>query len=127
MSDVYKQRVRVPLVNLPLDANIDLKNFGINGNVIIQGTDIKDSDKTTLELASDINKEASTLKRNTQTRFNPPRDLSRVAFVFEEATTFIEDGVEKPAGGYIMHSEAASGDYDFVPEEVTAATFEGNL
>lgn len=123
MSDIYKQRVRVPLVNLPMDANIDLKKFGINGNVIIQGTDIRDSDETTLEVASDINKEASTLKRNTQTRFKVPRDLSRLAFVFEEATI---DRNGNPIGGSIVMTEPATGNYILVPEEVTAAAFEGN-
>jgi len=124
MADVYKQRVRVPLETMPLDANIDLKKFGINGNVIIQGTNIRNSDAATLEVASNINKEASALKRNTQTRFNPPRDLSKIVFVFEEATV---DRDGNAVGGALTLSESATGDYVFVPEEVTAATFEGNL
>ena len=123
MSNIYKQRVRVPLANLPMDANIDLRKFGINCNVIIQGTDIKDSDETTLELASDINKEASTLKRNTQTRFKVPRDLSKMAFVFEKETL---DKENNPIGDYMMSTEHATGNFILVPEEVTAAIFEGN-
>jgi len=84
MTKQIKQQVRVPLTNLPMDANINLRKFSINGNVIIQGTDIRKRDVDLLEAASDINIEASSLKRNTQTRFKDPLSEKRMVFINED-------------------------------------------
>ena len=80
--------VRVPLKDMPLDANIDLKMFGINGDIVIQGSgSIDDGD-----IEADLN-------RNLQTRFVGAKPIGTFVFVAEEASggqPFAVEGATTP-------------------------------
>jgi len=123
MTMQIKQRVRVPLSNLPMDANINLKKFNVNGNVIIQGTDIRKRDVDLLEAASDINLEASSLKRNTQTRFKDPKVNAPLVFIYEDTTS--EENEEEETFRVFEAEDSDGGDrIVFIAEDDTQEKYE---